>query len=269
MVFQKNNIPWNKGIPATLESKKHHSECMKGRKQTKENIEKRRQSNIGKHSHPQSKEMKEKNRLAHIGKKQSSESIQKRILTRKNANHIKWHQTDIAKEKIRTARAKQIFSKETIEKRRVKMKELWANPNSKLNSIDRSKLISLSKKGKKRFPFSGECKRKMREHAIRRIEKQKLNGQLLTPCIGEKEKPILDYVEKMLNIKIERQYKIRGFFLDGYCKEKNLVFEIDESHHFNIDGKLVEGDVRRQHEIQNELNCNFIRIKENFVRFVE
>jgi hypothetical protein len=52
-----------------------------------------------------------------------------------------------------------------------------------------------------------------------------------------------------------------GYYLDGYDKEKNVVIEIDEKHHFNKDGSLKNKDIIRQKEIEKLLGCNFIRIK--------
>ena len=48
--------------------------------------------------------------------------------------------------------------------------------------------------------------------------------------------------------------------MDGYDKEKNVVIEFDESHHY-INENLVEKDILRQVEIINFLKCVFIRIK--------
>lgn len=52
-----------------------------------------------------------------------------------------------------------------------------------------------------------------------------------------------------------------GYYLDGYDKEKNVVIEIDESHHFNKDGSLKKRDIIRQEKIEKLLGCKFIRIK--------
>jgi len=52
-----------------------------------------------------------------------------------------------------------------------------------------------------------------------------------------------------------------GFWVDGYDQENNIVYEIDEKHHFNWDGTYIERDINRQKEIIAFLNCEFIRIK--------
>lgn len=59
----------------------------------------------------------------------------------------------------------------------------------------------------------------------------------------------------------EYYIKELGYFLDGYDKEKNIVIEIDEPHHFNSDGSLKQNDLEREREITEFLGCRFIRIK--------
>lgn len=52
-----------------------------------------------------------------------------------------------------------------------------------------------------------------------------------------------------------------GYWVDGYDKENNVVYEYDEKHHFDKNGNLKEKGMIRQQEIENLLNCKFIRIK--------
>lgn len=52
-----------------------------------------------------------------------------------------------------------------------------------------------------------------------------------------------------------------GYWVDAYDKEKNVVLEIDEEHHFKEDGTYIERDLIRQTQIINNLGCKFIRIK--------
>ena len=61
----------------------------------------------------------------------------------------------------------------------------------------------------------------------------------------------------------EFHIKELGYWVDGYSKEKNIVFEYDERHHFDIYGKLKEKDQIRQKKIEEYLNCTFIRVKED------
>ena len=59
----------------------------------------------------------------------------------------------------------------------------------------------------------------------------------------------------------EYHIKELGYYVDGYDKEKNVVIEVDEFHHFDKDGNLREKDVQRQKEIIDFLGCEFIRLK--------
>jgi len=53
-----------------------------------------------------------------------------------------------------------------------------------------------------------------------------------------------------------------GYWVDGYDKQNNVVYEWDERRHFNRDGSLKDKDVFRENEIKSFLNCKFVRIKD-------
>ena len=48
------------------------------------------------------------------------------------------------------------------------------------------------------------------------------------------------------------------YFVDGYDRINNVVYEVDEYHHKFRE----EYDKMREQKIKNILNCNFIRINE-------
>ena len=60
----------------------------------------------------------------------------------------------------------------------------------------------------------------------------------------------------------EFHIKELGYWVDGYSPSKNIVFEYDEKGHFDQNGLLKKRDQIRQREIENYLNCIFIRIRE-------
>ena len=76
--------------------------------------------------------------------------------------------------------------------------------------------------------------------------------------IGKNEKEILDKVEQVKNIEIKRHCEICGYVVDGYCKDLNIVFEIDELYH----KYTKEKDNKREKIIRDKLNCKFIRIND-------
>lgn len=98
--------------------------------------------------------------------------------------------------------------------------------------------------------MSDEMKEKMRNIAIKRC----LNDG--TSKVGKYEKETLDDFEKLLNIELIRQYPVAGYFVDGYCKEDNIVFEVDEPFHT----KQIKKDLERELIIRDRLKCSFLRI---------
>jgi hypothetical protein len=114
-----------------------------------------------------------------------------------------------------------------------------------------------------------KIRKKQRLITVEKIEKQICNGGQITPAYNINSISILEEVAKKLGIKDlqhaenggEYHIKDLGYWVDGYSKEKNIVIEIDEQHHFNKDGSLKEKDIIRQREIEELLKCKFIRIK--------
>ena len=111
-----------------------------------------------------------------------------------------------------------------------------------------------------------KTRKNQRIAAIRRIEQQKLNGLPLIPNIGKYETDIINYAEEHLGIKFERNHKFYGYFIDGYNYKYKIAIEIDENHHFNINGTRKQKDIKRQQYLENKLGCKFIRIKDDFLR---
>lgn len=69
-----------------------------------------------------------------------------------------------------------------------------------------------------------------------------------------------DWLKILLpNEEIETQYHILKYRLDFYFKKYNLAIEYDEEDHKNYTYEQQEG---RQREIEKELGCKFIRVKE-------
>ncbi len=122
----------------------------------------------------------------------------------------------------------------------------WKRKHLEINALP-------SRKGS---TMPNSAKLKIREFAIYRVEKCKLNGLPLTPCIGRDETHILDTLEECFGYKIIRQHKVAGYFLDGYCPMLNLAIEVDEPWH----QIYYEKDACREKEIKEHMNCSFLRI---------
>lgn len=61
-----------------------------------------------------------------------------------------------------------------------------------------------------------------------------------------------------------KELAVAGYWVDGYDKEKNVVFEYDEPYHYLKKSgiTLKQKDIQRMNEIQNVLKCDFIRYNE-------
>ena len=77
----------------------------------------------------------------------------------------------------------------------------------------------------------------------------------------EMEYAALKAIETVLDVNLERQYSVATnigtFRIDGYNKETNTAYEIDEPYHSNN----VEADLAREQAVKDVLGCKFVRIK--------
>ena len=55
---------------------------------------------------------------------------------------------------------------------------------------------------------------------------------------------------------------ICGYSVDGYDRDKNVVFEYDESRHENLTRKMK--DMRREERMRNKVGCEILRYSERF-----
>ena len=60
------------------------------------------------------------------------------------------------------------------------------------------------------------------------------------------------------------EIQIAGYFLDGYDKDLNIVFEYDEPYHYKDkeNNILNDADIERQNYIIEKINCKFYRYNE-------
>jgi len=103
---------------------------------------------------------------------------------------------------------------------------------------------------------------------ISRIEELKGKFGQTSPNYNPSSIPFIEQKAKELGITDlqhaenggEYHIKELGYFVDGYSKEKNIVIEYDEPHH-RRKGNITK-DTKREKEITEHLNCQFVRIKE-------
>lgn len=188
----------------------------------------------------------------------SKEIIQKISISRKgkcvgNDNPAK--RKDV-KEKISKANKNRIYSVEAKNQIRTKAESQpikYCKYCSNLGYVDKlNRKHNICKECR-----SEKVKEPNRLAAIKRIEKYK--GPIM-PARGKNETQILNNIEIDNSIKLERQYPVIGYFLDGYDKENNTVYEVNEKHHFNLNGGYTRKHLQRKTNIINHLRCEWIEI---------
>ncbi|MCK9445444.1 hypothetical protein M0Q50_00955 [bacterium] len=124
-------------------------------------------------------------------------------------------------------------------------------------------LVTPSNHLKRNCPKCGDKVRRLK--LIKRLEENKLNGHQLVPNFNKDACKLFDEISLKEGIHIQHamnggEFYIKelGYWVDGYDKENNIVYEFDEKHHNN----KLEKDLIRQIEIEQYLKCEFIRIKE-------
>ena len=128
--------------------------------------------------------------------------------------------------------------------------------------IKNSSCVSCNRIGKKStlgYKFSDTSKRKMREAALKRVDK--IGGG---PNANPNACTYMDNLKPEYNFQHAMnggEFRVCGYSVDGYDKEKNVVFEYDEPQHYS-NGNLKEHDVKRMEEIKGELRCKFLRYDE-------
>ena len=138
-------------------------------------------------------------------------------------------------------------------------------------SVETLRKMSKANKGEKNPNYgkhilhSEETKRKLRLIAIKR--RDSLYGKCVPNYNPEGCKLIDEYGKKygynFRHAENGREYFIKelGYWVDGYDERQNVVIEVDENSHYDFDGRLKEEDVKRQREIENLLECKFIRVR--------
>lgn len=200
----------------------------------------------------------------------SKESREKMSLTKKGKKLSESH-----KQKIRESILSSEKYKEAMKSGERSIKLAIANRGRK-HSIDIRHKMSLNHSDVNGYknPFynkthSAESRRKMRVSFIKRILSARNNGYQTFPNYNTNACEHFDKLIKETGCHIQHalnggEFYIEklGYWVDGYDKENNVVYEWDERQHFNKDGTLKDKDILRENEIKTFLNCKFIRIKD-------
>lgn len=161
-------------------------------------------------------------------------------------------QSEDRKEKIRKANTGKVFTEE----HKKKLSENHCDVSSNKNPFF----------GK---THSSEVKTLLRKLKLERIKRSKDNNYQITPFYNPKgceyfNNLMIKEVCYIQHAENGGEYHIEelGYWVDGYDKENNIVYEWDEKHHFDKDGSYIKKDIIRENEIKEFLGCKFIRIKQ-------
>lgn len=154
------------------------------------------------------------------------------------------------------------------------------NPNfGKKHSIEARKKMSekmIERRKSKNYIDPMKNPAHVKKIRITRLKNIKERCGQIMPNYNKSSIPIIENFAKNNNLKFkhaenggEFHIKALGYFLDAYDEKNNVALEIDEKHHFNIDGSLKEKDIIRQKEIIKYLGCKFIRYNIETREFTE
>lgn len=195
----------------------------------------------------------------------------------------KWSRDDaVRKNKMCKGCKKKLFrpTKEQIEKQRSKIigRKHTLDEIEKISQASKKYIrtkewydkIAKSNRGKKRTPES-----------IQKIRLARIN--YIKSCHGQfyptYNKNSCQYFEQLEKEKgWDGKYATKngeyfidklGYWVDYYEPNQNIVIEWDEPKHYDINGNLIEKDVRRMNEIKRLLGCKFFRYREEIKELKE
>jgi len=222
--------------------------------------------NLGRHL---SEETKEKIRQARLGirnsdksKKKVSESLRGHIVSEETRRKISlghkgksYILSEISMQKIKNGAKKRIIPKEKILEDYISLvKKNGILTKSEYKKLAMCSVVTIAAK-------FGSLDNLAKEANIAWVQPQ--NDRTLR---GKNEDKILDIIEQHNNIKLERQFRVNHYHIDGFDIINNIAYEVDEFHHR---GRYVQ-DVIRENKIKEKLKCNFVRInEEDFLQNLE
>ena len=113
---------------------------------------------------------------------------------------------------------------------------------------------------------SQETKEKMRRSAMKYLSHSK---DIKCPRYNQKSIQYIISLNETKGWNLQHaenggEVQVCGYFIDGYDKTRNIVFEYDEPRHYkDVENSiLTDKDIERQNIIINELNCEFYRYNE-------
>lgn len=185
-----------------------------------------------------------------LGKKHTADTRLKMSNSAKNKPPV----SDLTKQKLSIARRKRIITLETRNKMSASLRGRKFTDQHKFK-------LSLSNKGQVR---SEETKYKIRLATIRDLQDKGITGAVknYNPMACK----FIDDLNKEKGWNLQHalnggEIELYGYFVDGYDKERNIIFEYDEPEHKK--GYKIKRDLIRQENLLKEITPTlFIRYDE-------
>ena len=139
---------------------------------------------------------------------------------------------------------------------------------NKISVANKGKSFTDEHKQKLRIPKSEETKYKLRVATINDLRKKGIKmGYIGAANYNPKACEYIDKLNKENGLNLQHalnggEVELYGYFVDGYDKDKNIIFEYDEKHHKSSSYKLKKDKIRETNLIQNINPTQFIRYDE-------
>jgi hypothetical protein len=171
---------------------------------------------------------------------------------------------------------KGVYSKESLDKMSKNSNRYWKGKHlpeyiknkiikkntGRHHSYETKIKLSNLNKGKK---LSESTKQKIRQFSIERIKKQGI-----VAAYNPKACNFIDVLNDVYGWNLQHAMNggekiIYGYYLDGYDEKRNIIFEYDEPHHYDVNGNLKLKDQKRQENLIKHLNpLMFIRYNDMY-----
>lgn len=183
------------------------------------------------------------------------------------SNHNKGKPLPLSvKQKIGSVKRGKIASIETRQKMSISQSKRKHPENVKLKLRGRGNGMYGVHRYNTQNPFYGKLhsettRLKMRIASIQRLIRQGITRSYNPKACQKIDEYGIQFGYKFQHAMNGGEVELYGYFVDGYDKENNIVFEYDEPRHY-VYGKLRIRDLTRMKEIKTHVGCRFLRFNE-------
>ena len=209
-----------------------------------------------------------------MGKYHSEETKQKMVLAKQKYNPwLGKHHSEETKQKMSDK------WKQTPRNMLPVILEAIKYNTGKVHSIEHNKRISDAIKGKKHSDetkskicqkLTGIVRREDTKEKLRILRLQQISDQGVVRCFNKNACDFIDAFGikrgfSFIHGNNGGEIMLNGYMVDGYDKERNIVFEYDEDKHEAFKQKMK--DLKRTDRIISKIGCKILRYSQKYNRF--